>query len=203
MEPLEWQYWKEGKLVAGLDEAGRGPLAGPVVVACVVFPPFTQPFLDRDSKKLSPAKREYLFEKIVRRAMSVTVAFAGPREIEAYNIYKATRKAYYKALKLLPIKPDLVITDYMPLKSWNGTVLSPPKADEKFFSVAAASIVAKVIRDKLMELYGKRYPDYGFEKHKGYPTGEHIEAINTLGVLPIHRRNYKPVKEKLKKKGLF
>ncbi len=203
MERLEERFWREGKLVAGLDEAGRGPLAGPVVVACVVFPPFTEPFLDRDSKQISPAEREFLFKKIVRKALAVSVGFATPREVESFNVYRATRRAYYKALKNLPVRVDAVITDYMPLKEFAGEVVAPPKADERYFSVAAASVVAKVFRDKLMELYGKRFPQYGFERHKGYPTGEHIEALKTHGVLDIHRRNYKPVRERLKKKGLF
>ena len=203
MELLELPYWEKGELVAGLDEAGRGPLAGPVVVACVVYPPFTKPFLDRDSKKLSPAQREYFFRKILRTALSVTVAFATPREIERFNIYQATRRAYTKALKLVPFRLSAVFTDYMPLKGLNIPVFSPPKADEKIFSVASASVVAKVIRDQIMENYSKIYPQYGFEKHKGYPTGEHLKAIETHGVLPIHRKNYKPVKEYLKGKNLF
>ncbi len=203
MELLELPYWEKGKLVAGLDEAGRGPLAGPVVVACVVYPPFTNPFLDRDSKKLSPAEREYFFKKIIGKALAVSVAFATPREIERFNIYRATKLAYLKALKKIPFKVSAVFTDYMPLKGLDIPVFSPPKADEKIFSVASASVVAKVIRDRIMECYSEIYPQYGFEKHKGYPTEEHIKAVKTFGVLEIHRKNYKPIKEFLKKKNLF
>ncbi|HID79178.1 MAG TPA: ribonuclease HII [Aquificales bacterium] len=203
MELLEKPYWEKGELVAGLDEAGRGPLAGPVVVACVVYPPFTTPFLDRDSKKLSTAEREYFFKRIVRKALAVSVAFATPGEIERLNIYQATKLAYLKALKKIPFKVSAVFTDYMPLKGLGIPVFSPPKGDEKIFSVASASVVAKVIRDRIMECYSEIYPQYGFEKHKGYPTGEHIKAVKTFGVLEIHRRNYKPIKEFLKKKNLF
>ncbi len=196
MEPIEFEFWNKGKLVAGLDEAGRGPLAGPVVVACVIFPPFTEFFLDSDSKKLSPAKRVFFFKKILRKALYVGVSFATPREIEEFNVYRATQRAYLKALENIPFNLGGVITDYMPLKL-DIPVISPPKADEKIFSVAAASVVAKVIRDRIMELYSIRFPDYGFEKHKGYPTKEHIKALKTSGVSEIHRRNYKPVKEVL------
>lgn len=198
MELFEKPYWDRGEVVAGLDEAGRGPLAGPVVVACVVFPPHTEPFLDRDSKKYSPAKRAFLFEKIIRKALFVGVSFATPREIEQKNIYKATKEAYLRVLRQIPFKLGAVFTDYMPLK-WNCEVFAPPKGDEKIFSVAAASIVAKVIRDRLMELYGKKYPQYGFEKHKGYPTREHLNAIKTFGVLEIHRKTYKPIRERMQK----
>ncbi len=199
--PSEIDLWKKGKLVAGLDEAGRGPLAGPVVVACVVFPPFTERFIFKDSKGLSEKEREILFVSIVQKALSVVVAFATPPEIDSFNIYRATRRAYYRALELLPFKVDVVITDYMPLPEFEGEVYAPPKADERFFSVSAASIVAKVVRDRLMRLYGKRFPVYGFEKHKGYPTKEHLKAIKTEGVLEIHRKNYKPVREILKRSG--
>jgi len=203
MELPEREYWERGEVVAGLDEAGRGPLAGPVVVACVVFPPNTKPFLERDSKKYSPAQRAFLFKKILRKALAVTVTFATPREIEELNIYRATREAYYRALKMLPFGVSAVFTDYMPLKGLDIPVFSPPKADENIFSVAAASVVAKVVRDRIMELYGRRFPQYGFESHKGYPTKGHIEALKTFGVLDIHRRNYKPVRENLKSGFLF
>lgn len=194
MEPLEFDFWKEGKLVAGLDEAGRGPLAGPVVVACVVFPPFTEFFLNLDSKKLSPAKRAFFFKKILKKALYVGVSFATPREIEELNIYRATQKAYMNALDKVPFTLGGAITDYMPLKL-DIPVISLPKADENIFSVAAASVVAKVVRDRIMELYAGRYSHYGFEKHKGYPTKEHIKALKTFGVSEIHRKNYKPVRE--------
>jgi ribonuclease HII len=201
MELFEKPYWDKGQVVAGLDEAGRGPLAGPVVVACVVFPPYTEPFLNKDSKKYSPAKRAFLFEKIIRKALFVGVSFATPREIEQKNIYRATKEAYLRVLKQIPFKLGAVFTDYMPLKL-DCEVFAPPKGDEKIFSVAAASIVAKVVRDRIMELYAKKFPEYGFERHKGYPTREHLNAIKTFGVLEIHRKTYKPVKEQMQK-GIF
>jgi len=203
MELVEKEYWERGEVVAGLDEAGRGPLAGPVVVACVVFPPNIQPFLDRDSKKYSPAEREFLFRKVLKKALAVSVAFATPEEIEKLNIYRATQQAYKRALDFLTFKVSAVFTDYMPLKGLGIPVYSPPKADENIFSVAAASVVAKVVRDRIMELYGKKYPQYGFEKHKGYPTKGHIEALKTFGVSKIHRKTYKPVREVLKGGNLF
>jgi len=197
---FEEQFWEKDLLIGGMDEAGRGPLAGPVVVALVVFPPFTTPFLEKDSKKLSAQKREKLFLKIVKKALLVKVAFATPREIEKFNIYRATQRAYYKALENLPFKLEAVITDYMPLPQSGIKVFSPPKADEKYFSVAAASVVAKVVRDRIMELYAQRFPQYGFERHKGYPTKEHLRALETYGVSEIHRKTYQPIK---KVKSLF
>ena len=194
MREFEKRYWEKGKLVAGLDEAGRGPLAGPVAVGVVVFPPFIENFLKGDSKQYSAKEREIIFYKIIRKALFVGVSFATPREIEKLNIYRATQKAYYRAFKQIPFKVSAVITDYMPLPELEGVeVFSPPKADRDYLSVAAASIVAKVVRDKLMELYGKVYPQYGFEKHKGYPTREHKEALKKFGACEIHRRNFKSV----------
>ncbi len=201
MKLLEREYWDKGLPVAGLDEAGRGPLAGPVVVACVVFPPHTEPFLDRDSKKLSPAERALFFRKIVSKALYVGVAFATPREIEKLNVYQATKKAYAEALRSVPFKLGAAFTDYMPLKNFPFPIVSMPKADERVFSVAAASVVAKVVRDRIMELYSKIYPDYGFERHKGYPTKEHLKAIDLYGILDIHRRNYGPIREAIKREN--
>ena len=199
-EPLENPYWEKGQLVAGLDEAGRGPLAGPVVVACVVLKPFTRPFLTSDSKKYSPAKREELFEKIIENALGVTVSFATVESIEEKNVYRATQRAFENALSLLPVKVSAVFTDYMPLKGLSIPCHPLPKGDARVFSIAAASIVAKVIRDRLMVAYSKQYPQYGFEKHKGYPTKEHLKALKTYGVSPIHRKNYSPIKEILNQK---
>ncbi|NPB05800.1 MAG: ribonuclease HII [Aquificae bacterium] len=201
MELPEREFWERGLPVAGLDEAGRGPLAGPVVVACVVFPPGTEPFLDKDSKKLSPAERALLFEKIVKRALFVGVSFATPREVEAFNVYRATKRAYARALRAVPFKLGAAFTDFMPLENFPFPVISEAKADERVFSVAAASVVAKVVRDRIMELYAKRHPGYGFEKHKGYPTREHLEALSRLGPSEIHRTSYGPVKRLFDRKG--
>ena len=194
MKEFEKNYWERGELVAGLDEAGRGPLAGPVSVGVVVFPPFTENFLKGDSKSYKPEEREKLFRKIVRKALFVAVSFVTPREIEELNIYRATQLAYYRAFNKIPFKVSAVITDYMPLPQLEGVeVYSPPKADKNYLSVAAASIVAKVVRDRLMSLYGKLYPQYGFEKHKGYPTKEHKETLKRFGPCEIHRRNFKSI----------
>jgi len=195
----EKPFWDKNQLIVGLDEAGRGPLAGPVVVGCVVFPPNIKPFLNTDSKGYSKKQREKLFRLIINRALYIGVSFATPEEIEKMNIYRATQKAFLRAFKNIPFKVGAIFTDYMPLPDdLDIPVYALPKADKKVFSVAAASIVAKVIRDHVMELYGKIYPNYGFEKHKGYPTKEHLENLKKHGACEIHRRNYKPVKEILK-----
>ena len=196
---FEEKFWKEGKIVAGIDEAGRGALAGPVVVACVILPPFTLPFFKGDSKKLSPQRREKLFGEIINKALSVSIAFATPEEIDRFNIYYATRRAFIKSLENLSIKPDIIITDDMPLKGLN--YIAFPKADEKVFSVACASVIAKVFRDKLMALYSKKFQDFSFKEHKGYPTKEHLEEIKKHGIIPIHRKSYSPVKKALLNKG--
>jgi len=192
--PDERELWERGLLVAGMDEAGRGPIAGPVVVACVVFKPFSELPPARDSKELSPKGREVLFSQIVESALAVSVGFATPREIDRLNVYEATRLAYRRALERLPFRPGAVITDYVPLPFFDGEVYSPPRADASFVSVAAASVVAKVVRDRLMEGYGARYPGFGFERHKGYPTKDHLRALESRGALEIHRRSFKPLR---------
>jgi ribonuclease HII len=194
----EKPFWDKNQVVAGLDEAGRGPLAGPVVVGCVVFPPNTELFLKTDSKGYSQKQRDFLFRKILKKALYVGVSFATPEEIEKYNIYRATQRVFLKAVQNIPFKITAVFTDYMLLQGLDIPVYALPKGDKKVFSIAAASIVAKVVRDRIMELYGKIYPQYGFEKHKGYPTKEHLENLKKYGICEIHRKNYKPVKELLK-----
>ena len=177
------------KLIAGMDEAGRGPLAGPVVAAAVLFP--KEIIIDgiNDSKKLSEKKREALYEQIVSSALT-GVGIVDAREIDETNILIAARRAFSLAAQALPVTPDFFYTDYI-----TGLTLPAPhesvvKGDQKIYSVAAASIVAKVTRDRMMREYSEKYPGYGFDKHKGYGTKAHYEAIERLGISPIHRRTF-------------
>ncbi len=190
----ESAFYKQGlTYVAGIDEVGRGPLAGPVTVAAVILKPYT--FFEglNDSKKIAPRKREILAEQIRKEAAAVSIVSLSSEEIDAVNIYRATMEAMYKAVSRLEVKPEAVIVDAMPLH-FNVPTLSMVHGDAKSASVAAASIVAKVHRDHLMEDYDKEYPGYGFAENKGYGTKEHIEAIRRLGITPIHRKSFEPVK---------
>ena len=194
---FEEQYYNEGKLyIAGTDEVGRGPLAGPVVATAVIMPKGCYIEGVTDSKKLSEKKRKALKEEIERKALSVATVFISEEEIDEINIYEASRLAMTKAIKGLTPKPDIVLSDAMPLHIDIET-LPIIKGDQLSFTIGCASIIAKVIRDDYMDLMDKKYPEYGFKNHKGYPTKAHIEAINKFGVLPIHRKTYGPVARKL------
>ena len=194
---FEEQYYNEGKVyIAGTDEVGRGPLAGPVVATAVIMPKDCYIEGVTDSKKLSEKKRKALKEEIERKALSVATVFISEEEIDEINIYEASRLAMTKAIKGLTPKPDIVLSDAMPLHIDIET-LPIIKGDQLSFTIGCASIIAKVIRDDYMDLMDKKYPEYGFKKHKGYPTKAHIEAINKYGVLPIHRKTYGPVARKL------
>ena len=194
---FEEQYYNEGKVyIAGTDEVGRGPLAGPVVATAVIMPKGCYIEGVTDSKKLSEKKRKALKEEIERKALSVATVFISEEEIDEINIYEASRLAMTKAIKGLTPKPDIVLSDAMPLHIDIET-LPIIKGDQLSFTIGCASIIAKVIRDDYMDLMDKKYPEYGFKKHKGYPTKAHIEAINKYGVLPIHRKTYGPVARKL------
>ncbi|GAV25906.1 ribonuclease HII [Carboxydothermus islandicus] len=192
---IENQLFSSGyELVAGGDEAGRGPIAGPVVAAIVVIKPGIYiPEVD-DSKKLSSKKREKLFEEIITMVTDWSVAVVGPDLIDRLNIYRATKFALKVALNSLSIKPEALILDALELKGFSGKQISLVKADEISFAVACASILAKVIRDKIMEQYDKDFPGYGFKKNKGYLTREHREALELLGPSPIHRKSFEPIK---------
>lgn len=194
---FEEQYYNEGKVyIAGTDEVGRGPLAGPVVATAVIMPKGCYIEGVTDSKKLSEKKRKALKEEIEKKALSVATVFISEEEIDEINIYEASRLAMTKAIKGLTPKPDIVLSDAMPLHIDIET-LPIIKGDQLSFTIGCASIIAKVIRDDYMDLMDKKYPEYGFKKHKGYPTKAHIEAINKYGVLPIHRKTYGPVARKL------
>lgn len=190
MDSLEKRLYKEGfKRIAGIDEAGRGPLAGPVVCAAVIFPENIKPFIFTDSKKLSEKKREELYFQIIEYAVAVGVGIAQPEEIDSLNIVGATKLAAKRALANLGVEFDFLITDYLDLGLENQ--ISLKKADETVHTVAAASIIAKVERDRIMKEYKNLYPQFSFDIHKGYPTDLHYREIETFGITPIHRKSFK------------
>ncbi|HOK42199.1 MAG TPA: ribonuclease HII [Thermoclostridium caenicola] len=175
--------------IGGVDEAGRGPLAGPVVAACVILPQDVVICGLNDSKKLSPAKRDKLYDEIREKAISYGIGIADHTYIDRVNILNATRKAMETAILSMKIKPDFLIIDAVRL-DLDIVQMSVPKADATSASVAAASILAKVTRDRIMEKMELKYPGYGFAQHKGYGTPAHVEAIKRLGLCPIHRRSF-------------
>lgn len=190
MDSLEKSLYQKGfNKIVGIDEAGRGPLAGPVVCAAVIFPKNIKPFIFADSKKIPEKEREELYNKIIDFAISVGVGIAQPEEIDRLNILNATKLAAKRALKNLNTQFDIVITDYLDLGLKNQ--ISLKKADETVHTVAAASIVAKVERDRIMKEYKKIYPQFSFDIHKGYPTQLHYQEIQTHGITPIHRKSFK------------
>lgn len=187
----ERELWNSGIVrVAGIDEAGRGPLAGAVYAAAVILPHDVHILGLDDSKKLSPKRREELFDEITAKAESYSVAFADEKEIDEMNILRATHLAMNRAVSALLPQPDYCIIDGNSISGMSLAHETMVKGDAKSASVAAASILAKVSRDRYITEIAKQYPEYGFEKHKGYGTKEHTEAILKYGVLPIHRRSF-------------
>ena len=181
--------------VAGIDEAGRGPLAGPVTAAAVILPVgLSIPGVD-DSKKLSPDKREKLFEIIMAQALSVGVGIIGPAEIDLINILQATRRAMLAAVRQLTPQPDCLLIDGISTIDSTIAQKTIKKGDSLSLSIAAASIIAKVTRDRFMIAMDSEYPGYGFSGHKGYGSAAHLEAIRRLGPSPIHRLTFRGVKE--------
>jgi ribonuclease HII len=183
--------------IAGIDEAGRGPLAGPVVSAAVIIPIFLQIPGISDSKKLTPKKRDYLYEKIYDLAVSIGIGIVDPFEIDRINILQAALLSMAMAVENLVPQPDCLLIDGTFLISSALPQEAIPKGDALSVSIAAASIVAKVTRDRLMERYHQDYPQFGFSKHKGYPTKAHKKAIQKFGYCPIHRKSFKGIKEYL------
>ncbi len=191
----EETLYKKGILhVAGVDEAGRGPLAGPVVAGAVILPPYCEILGLDDSKKISEKKRYHLEEEIKAKALSWAIGGVTPREIDRINIYQATIRAMMLAIRKLCLTPEYLLIDAMKLKEVALPQTGIIKGDQKSASIAAAGILAKCHRDRLMILYDKRYPGYGFQQHKGYPTQAHRRAILQLGSSPIHRLTFQ-VKE--------
>ncbi|WP_307196404.1 ribonuclease HII [Neobacillus niacini] len=182
------------KYIAGVDEVGRGPLAGPVVAAAVLLPEdFFLPGID-DSKKISEKKRNEYDEIIRREAIAVSVAKIDAPEIDSVNIYEATKKAMLAAIASLDPNPDVLLVDAMKLET-PFVIESIIKGDAKSVSIAAASIVAKVARDRLMVEFSTQFPEYGFQQNMGYGTREHLQAIQMHGITPYHRKSFAPVKE--------
>ena len=186
-------YWDKNQYVIGIDEAGRGPLAGPVVVAGVIFPIGYDSKDIYDSKKLSLKKREELYKVILEDALYYNIQIVDEKEIDKYNIYQATKMANERIV--LDSKCQVVLTDAMKLQLENYTVYPIIKGDQKSCSIAAGSILAKVTRYHIMDEYDAIYPQYGFKKHKGYPTKAHLQALQQFGPCPIHRFSYGPVME--------
>ena len=186
-------YWDKNQYVIGIDEAGRGPLAGPVVVAGVIFPIGYDSKDIYDSKKLSLKKREELYKVILEDALYYNIQIVDEKDIDKYNIYQATKMANERIV--LDSKCQVVLTDAMKLQLENYTVYPIIKGDQKSCSIAAGSILAKVTRDHIMDEYDAIYPQYGFKQHKGYPTKAHLQALQQYGPCPIHRFSYGPVME--------
>jgi len=193
----EKTYWNMGfNNIAGVDEVGRGPLIGPVVTACVVLPHNFKLEGLTDSKKLSEKKRNEFCEYIKQNALAYSIGVVGPEEIDEINIYQASKKAMLLAIEDIrkKINVDYILTDAMPLEL-DIPSLSIVKGDLKSITISAASVIAKVTRDNMMYELDKKYPQYKFGSHKGYPTKKHIEAINKYGLIEGYRKTYGPVKE--------
>ena len=195
----EKELWKNGiNLIAGMDEVGRGPLIGPVVTACVILPKdFVLEGLT-DSKKLSEKKREEFYDYIMEHSISVGIGMMDEKVIDEVNIYEATKLAMYQAVEKSKVKPEHVLIDAMKLDKLEMPSTSIIKGDAKSISIAAASVIAKVTRDRMMIELDKKYPMYGFKSHKGYPTKKHIEAIKEYGLIDGYRKTFKPISEMVK-----
>jgi ribonuclease HII len=190
----EAQAWRAGVTrVAGLDEAGRGPLAGPVVAAAVILDPQRRVRGVADSKLLSPERREELFVLIHERAVAIGVGIVDHVTIDRVNILQATKRAMVEAIRALAVAPELVITDFVAVPALTCPQRNIVDADARCATVAAASIVAKVTRDRLMLEADKQFPEYGFARHKGYGTADHLAALDRHGACPIHRRSFSGV----------
>ena len=204
MREYENKYIEQGyKVIAGTDEAGRGPLVGPVVCACVVLPNDYNNDEINDSKKLTEKKREKLYDIIMKDALAVGVSIISAKEIDEINILEASRKGMIESYKEAnkKIKIDVLLTDAMKIDTLSIPVEKIIKGDAKSISIAAASIIAKVTRDRLLYELDKKYPEYGFSSHKGYPTKKHLEAIEKYGIFDEYRKTYGPVKKIIEKQG--
>jgi len=191
---IDISYWDKGiHILCGVDEAGRGPLAGPVVAGAVVLPPYSNLMYVDDSKKLTPNQREKAFNEIFENALSIGVGWVEPFLIDEWNILNATKEAMRKAIGRLNIVPENVLIDYIQLTGIDVPQEGILHGDRLSLSIASASVVAKVIRDRIMEIYDVIYPVYGFSKHKGYGTKYHIQQIEKYGPSKIHRKSFKPI----------
>jgi ribonuclease HII len=190
---LEQTYWDRGlTLIAGVDEVGRGPLAGPVLAAAVVLPPGVAIRGVDDSKKLNAERRAALYEQIRAQAVAIGVAGASTREVDRINILRASHLAMKRALERLHCSPEHVFVDGLPVPNLGPNYTAVVDGDAKVHCIACASIVAKVVRDRIMHLLATRYPGYGWDTNVGYGTAEHRDAIIELGLTPHHRRSFEP-----------
>ena len=195
MLAYESEYYAQGvQYVAGVDEAGRGPLAGPLVIAAVILPRDT--FIDglNDSKQISAAKRDKLYDEIIAKAVAIEVNIVSVSNIDKYNIYAATQRGMAQVLEHLPVQPQVALIDAMPVTAKNIECVPIVHGDALSASIAAASIIAKVTRDRIMERLDTLFPAYGFAHNKGYGSGAHMQAIAEFGATKWHRRSYEPVK---------
>ena len=196
---IETALWANGALwVAGIDEAGRGSLAGPVAAAAVIFPQLMDLTSRlsgvRDSKKMSPSQRNFWKQAVKENAVTYGVGMASAQEIDMLGIIKATKLSAKRAISALSVVPDHLLIDHFHISDIYISQTSFPKGDVISLSIAAASILAKTTRDAILCEMGKKYPDYGFEYHKGYGTKAHLDAIYTCGVTPFHRKSFEPIK---------
>ena len=192
LKEMEKELYQKGfQNICGIDEAGRGPLAGPVVVAGVIMPQDSMWEWVNDSKKVTEKRREKLYDSIIEEAISYSVVIIGQDVIDEINILNATKQGVTKVVEELDIKPDLILVDALTHIDTKGVPYdSIIKGDAKCYNIAAASILAKVTRDRIMRQWDEIYPQYGFTTHKGYGTAKHIEAIKEYGLCPIHRRSF-------------
>ena len=188
-------------LIAGVDEVGRGPLVGPVVAACCILPETFQLDGLTDSKKLSEKKRDYFFEEIKKQAISYGIGIIDEKKIDEVNIYEATKLAMKEAINNMSVKPEHILIDAMPLELDIPTT-SIIKGDLKSITISAASVLAKVTRDRMLVELDEKYPMYDFKKNKGYPTKKHLQAIEEFGIIDEHRRSYGPVADYVAKNNL-
>lgn len=190
-QTIDREFWDKFEFIAGCDEAGRGPLAGPVVAAAVILPrDFYHPEID-DSKKLTPLKRKELFKIIQEKAISLSFGIVSVEIIDEINILEATKLAMFEAINGLTVKPEVVLIDALMIDGLPFEQIPIIKGDTLSINIASASILAKVKRDSIMLEYHKKYPVYGFDRHKGYPTYSHRECIKKFGPCPIHRKSFR------------
>ena len=192
LKEIDKEFFDMGmKYICGIDEAGRGPLAGPVVVASVILPENSMIEGINDSKKISESKREKLYDIILQEAISYGIGIIYQDEIDEINILQATKKGLHEAVMNMEIKPNVILVDALTgIDTLGIPYKSIIKGDAKSYSIGAASIIAKVTRDRIMREWDKVYPEYGFAGHKGYGTAKHIEAIKKYGLTPIHRKSF-------------
>ena len=201
LPPFECQY--QGRLLAGVDEVGRGPLVGAVVTAAVILNPEKPIPGLADSKKLTDKRREALYEQIIERAVSWSLGRCEADEIDRLNIFQATMVAMERAVAGLHVEPEYVLVDGNRCPKWRWTSEPVVKGDSRVEAISAASIVAKVTRDREMAVLHEEFPEYGFASHKGYPTPVHLEALGRLGATAHHRRSFRPVQEAIDAVGLY